>query len=101
MAEAAVVTAGARVLKQRGAWGLNVQGTGMTRRGIPDWVGAYRGQAIAIEYKAPGGSLTKLQAFELERARRAGAFTRVARTAQDVEELLDRVDRHLEETAAA
>lgn len=101
MAEAAVVSAGQRVLKRRGAWGLNVHGTGHGRRGTPDWVGVYRGQGVAIEWKAPGGRLTRLQAHELQRAERAGAFTCVARCADDVEELLDEIDRRIATWARA
>lgn len=93
MAEAAVVAAVTRLLTKRGAWHFNKGQNGMGRNGIPDIIACYRGRFLAIETKAPTtGQLKPLQRWELQQARLAGAHTIVARSAQDVLEVLDRID---------
>lgn len=67
-----------------------VYGSVMGTRGEPDLDLCYHGQALKIELKAPGGSLTRLQAHRLSQWARAGAVTGVARSVADVGRLLKR-----------
>lgn len=93
MAEAAVAAAGDRELKARGAYIINIHNAGHGRNGVADRVAIYRGQALIIEYKRPGGGrLSKLQRYELGRAQLAGAHTLIARSRADVRQALDDID---------
>lgn len=92
MAEAAVVAAVMRLLAKRGAWHFNLHGSGMGRNGLPDIHAVYRGRALAIETKSKTGQLRPLQRWELQQARLAGAHTIVARSVDDVAQVLDRID---------
>lgn len=92
MAEAQLVDGIMRLLKQRGAWAFKTHGTVMGRRGIPDIVGAYRGEPLALEAKQPGNYATPLQRHELKRAGAAGAWAMVVRGVEDVEKLLSDID---------
>lgn len=101
MTEAAVVRAVQTELTRRGAWWLNVHGSGMGRNGLPDIVAVYHGRALAIECKSPTGRLRPLQLHELGRARHAGAIGIVARSVDDVRDVLDHIDAEVNGEAAA
>jgi Holliday junction resolvase len=94
VAEQAIVDAIGRHLTKRGAWWIKTHGTTHGRRGIPDIIATYRAQPIAIEAKTPHGRLSRLQRHELERARRAGAITIIARDVPTVARILDTIDQH-------
>ena len=97
MAEAAVINAISREPTTRGAWWFNLHGSVYGRNGLPDILAIYRGHPICIEAKNPNnGRLRKLQAWELTRAREAGATTIVARSRQDVTDALDHIDHILD-----
>lgn len=98
--EAAIVDAIVKLIHDRGGWIFKTHGTIVGRRGIPDLSGAYRGRALALEVKRPGQQPTRLQRHELAKARAAGAVAEVVRSAQEVELLLDRVEREREAAAA-
>lgn len=92
MAEAAVVNACQRELDQRGAYRINVHGTTHGRNGQPDEIAIYRRHALVIEYKTATGQLAPLQEYELQRAERAGAWVVVARSRDDLVQVLDQID---------
>lgn len=99
MAEAAAAAAGDRELKARGAYIINIHNAGHGRNGVADRLAIYRGRALVIEYKRPGGGhLSKLQRYELGRAQLAGARTLVARSRADVRQALDAIDNEIDET---
>jgi Holliday junction resolvase len=83
----------ARLMRAAGAHGFKTHGSAYGRRGIPDVVGAYRGRALAIEVKRPGGKATPLQHRELALAAQAGAAAIVADSADAVAALLDTIDQ--------
>lgn len=56
--------------------------------GQPDVIGCYRGRALALEVKRPGGRATPLQQTVLEKWRQAGAIAEVVTSKKDVERLL-------------
>lgn len=64
--------------------------------GLPDLVVCYRGLFLGIEVKRPDPhkkyGVTPLQVRKLEQIREAGGLGFVARTAGEVEAVLDRID---------
>ena len=56
--------------------------------GKPDITGCWGGVYVAIEVKNETGALTKLQKFELNGWKKAVAITIVARSVQDVKDIL-------------
>lgn len=93
MAESSIDRTIARELTRRGAWGTKTHGTAAGRRGIPDWLICHHGAFLAVETKQPAGATTRLQRHELERVRRAGGTAIVARSADDVRQALDEIER--------
>lgn len=88
-------------------WMMKTHGDGYQRVGIPDLLICYRGRFVAIEVKhqKPGetvdhllGRVTKRQQIELDDLSAAGAFTAVAWTVEQVEEILDAVDDVIDNT---
>jgi Holliday junction resolvase len=96
VAESAIDRSIGRELARRGAWGTKTHGTAAGRRGIPDWLICHRGAFLAVETKQPGGATTRLQRHELERVHRAGGEAIVARSAGDVRQALDDIERRHE-----
>jgi Holliday junction resolvase len=96
VAESAIDRSIGRELARRGAWGTKTHGTAAGRRGIPDWLICHRGAFLAVETKQPGGATTRLQRHELERVHRAGGEALVARSADDVRQALDDIERRHE-----
>jgi uncharacterized membrane protein YjjP (DUF1212 family) len=79
------------VIAQTDAWHVMTVPQGMGRRGIPDFLICHRGQLIAVETKAKGGTPTALQQRELNALGAAGAITLVV----DGEETLNDLRRAL------
>ncbi len=59
-----------------------------TVAGVPDILVIYRGQVVAIELKAPGGTLSKAQKAMHERLTLAGALVYTATRIEEVEGFL-------------
>jgi len=91
MTEAAITEAILRWLRRQGAHVIKTYG-GPYRRGLPDIIGVYRGRALALEVKRPGGKPTELQQYELERWAAAGAVAGVVTCVEDAKQLLWEVD---------
>jgi len=89
--EAAITEAIARFLRARGAHVIKTYG-GPYRRGLPDLIGVYRGRALALEVKRPGGKPTPLQEHELSKFAAAGALAAVVTSVEDVKRLIGEVD---------
>jgi Holliday junction resolvase len=81
-----------RVIHQRGGWAFKTHGSGFTRRGIPDIVGAYKGRAIALEVKQPGRQPTRIQQHELARAAAAGAAAFVVTSVEQALAILTSIE---------
>lgn len=70
--------------------------TGFGIRGIPDFVGCYKGIFFGIETKAPGGEQTPWQERIQQRIERAGGYYLLAYTEDEVYALLGTIqDLHL------
>ncbi len=68
-----------KILDRLGIYHFMPPGMGLGRSGIPDIIGCYKGNFIAMECKAGKGQLTALQARELGSIKAAGGFVFVAR----------------------
>lgn len=90
-----------RRLEQRGAYVVCIQGGGAGRSGVPDIHATYRGRSLWIEVKGPRGLLEPRQAYEMDKARKAGAVAAVVRSVEEVEAALDEVDEADREDTAA
>lgn len=64
-----------KILTEFGIYHFMPPGMGFGRAGIPDIIGCFRGQFIAIECKAGKGKTTALQDRELSAIRMAGGYT--------------------------
>lgn len=89
--EAAITDAIIRWLRSRGAHVIKTYG-GPYRRGLPDLIGVYRGRALALEVKRPGGKPTPLQEHELSKFAAAGALAAVVTSVEDVKRLIEEVE---------
>lgn len=58
------------------------------RRGVADIIACHKGQFYAIEVKTPKGRVSPLQEWHIERAKQSGAIAFIARSVEDVKEIL-------------
>ena len=80
-------------LKNKGAWCYKVWGNSLTPSGIPDIIGVYRGQFIAVETKIPAtGRLEPMQRYRISRIRARGGMVVVARSCADALQMLYHLD---------
>lgn len=90
--ESAVVRASCRVLDQHGAWHFNI-GAQNGETGLPDRIAVHRGITIVIEFKRPcGGRLAPKQAWQLQRARDAGAIALVVTDPEQLRTVLTEIE---------
>lgn len=82
------------LIKKRGGWARKAPG-GIHGAGHADVYGVYRGRALIIETKLPGKekTLTALQAATLESFGNAGAVARMITSVQQLERILNAIDR--------
>ena len=59
-------------LRDRGAFVVNIYGSGMTGKGVPDLLVCYRGKFIGVECKVGKNKLSPAQIIQRERILRAG-----------------------------
>lgn len=94
MNESALSKKIAKRIRDHGGWARKIAG-GPGQAGLPDILGCYRGHALGLEVKVPGreNTVTDLQAKTLEAMARGGAITAVVTTVQQVDRIIDRIDR--------
>lgn len=97
MNEAALTAKMARRMRDRGAWARKIAG-GPTQSGLPDVLACYRGHFIGLEVKRPGkeNNVTVLQQQTLDSMKGAGGITAVVTTVQQVDRILDKIDKAYE-----
>lgn len=88
MTERDLVKATQKAIEAVGGWVFKTHGHLGQRRGIPDVLACVGGRFIGIECKGPRGRLTAEQAREIARIRAAGGIAGVARSMEDVMQLL-------------
>lgn len=79
-------------LKGKGAYVINIPGTAY-QPGIPDLLVCYKGTFIALEGKAPNGSVRPAQNAQLRLIRLAEGVAEVVYTVQQVREIIERLDK--------
>jgi len=82
-----------KVLAEYGCWYFMPAMNGYGRSGIPDFVGCYNGVFFAIEAKSANGKLTPNQEREIAAMVAVGARVVVARSAETVREMMERIER--------
>jgi len=70
---------------------FNIKQGFMSKAGIPDIIGCYRGRFIAFEVKSNKGQLTKLQSVILRLIKQAGGICEVVRCLFDAKNLLNTI----------
>lgn len=73
-----------------------LHGDGYAITGDPDVYGCYRGRCFQIEVKQPKGRTTVAQEYRLSEWAESGAFTTVARSVEDAQELLNAIDEEVD-----
>ncbi len=79
-------------LKSKGAYFVKYHGNKFSQVGVPDILACYKGQFIAIEVKNETGKTSQLQDINLKLIRDAGGIAIVARSVEDVEEVISFID---------
>lgn len=82
------------VITKRGGVGVKKAAGPHSPKGMPDWLGCYRGRSLALEVKKPDQSygVTEKQQATLDAWEAAGAEVAVVRLPEEVEAILDRID---------
>lgn len=77
-------------LRQRGAFVFKVWGNEKMMAGLPDIIGCYRGQFIAVETKMPGNTISRVQGHRIAQLLDAGARVVIAYSVSDALKVLAR-----------
>lgn len=78
-------------------WIFKTHGSADQIRGLPDLVGTYRGFFIAMEVKKPGGQLTDLQTFTIQKIKAAGGYATMITSYEEAQDFLGTVPEPPEE----
>jgi len=73
-------------------WHTKNHGSQYAKAGVPDLAIVYRGRAVWVEVKAPGGQPSEIQKHQMGLLDKAGAIVGVVRTVEELQELLARVE---------
>lgn len=94
MKESTLTKKMAERIKERGGWSRKIHGN-MYTAGLPDIMAVYRGWGLGLEVKVPGRekTLTALQQKTLDLISDADGFGRMVTSVEQVDELLDEIDR--------
>ena len=86
-------------INKRGGKAINITVDQYAVVGTPDIIGAYGSYLLAIEVKDPdpNSKPSKKQEYELRMWHRAGAVAFVARNVEDVDHVLDLIDKQPKE----
>ncbi len=77
-------------LDSQGYWWMKVHGDMFQKSGIPDILACINGKFVGIEVKRPGGVMSELQKYNIEKIQAAGGVAFVAYSVEDVRNNLDR-----------
>ncbi len=76
-------------LEGNGYWWMKVHGDMFQKSGVPDILACVNGKFVGIEVKRPGGRLSELQKYNIERIQAAGGVAFVATSVDEVRTNLD------------
>ena len=85
------------MLLKRGASFFPIPGGAYGMKGAPDMMACYRGRSIALEGKTPTGTQEQTQKDREEWVLSSGGRYVLARNVPMVEDVLDEIDREIEE----
>lgn len=93
--ERTITTKIVKALEKRGGWYRKIHGSPY-QAGLPDIIGCYRGQFIAIEVKRPSTreKVTPAQKHAIETIRKNRGHAFVATSVEEVLEYFDGIDLH-------
>lgn len=80
------------LLDERGAFWSMIPGGAYAKVGDPDMVVCYKGRYIAIEAKTPTGKQSDWQKLRQEQITAAGGLYILARSVEDVKEVLEKIE---------
>ena len=94
MTEAVLTRKIKKACEGEGAYAAKIHG-GQFSAGVPDLLLCYHGRFVAMEIKMPGRehTVTKLQAEQLKKIRRAGGVGEVVSSVDQALKILRKVDR--------
>lgn len=78
-----------------GIWIRKIKGDPRQSKGIPDWVVVWKGIAIFMEWKVPGGKTTKLQRKTINEIRAAGGVALVVTSAKQAYNVVRKVEKNV------
>lgn len=84
---------GRKFLRSIGAWEVKIFANEMQGKGFPDVLVCYKGQFIALEFKAPSGTASAIQNATLAKIERAGGIVAKPRSLQHVKDLIATIDK--------
>lgn len=66
-----------RYIEEKGGYQVKFFANRMTKKGVPDILSCVNGYFVGVEVKAPDGSPTELQIYNVKKIRKAGGFAMV------------------------
>lgn len=78
-------------LKSIGAYYVKYFGNSFSQVGVPDILACYKGHFIGIEVKNEKGKTSPLQDYNLEEIKKAGGYSLVARSVEDVKKVIHNI----------
>lgn len=78
-------------LKSIGAYYVKYFGNSFSQVGVPDILACYKGHFIGIEVKNEKGKTSPLQDYNLKEIKKAGGYSLVARSVEDVKKVIDNI----------
>ena len=75
--------------KGDGVWCFKVHGSEYQPAGIPDICGVYNGHSVWCETKMPGGVLSEIQKYRINKIRAAGGHVVVATSVKEARAMID------------
>ena len=84
------------LLRERGAYVVNIHGSAFTTAGTPDLLASYRGRFLGIECKQPGKSPTEIQRHRIDQIRKAGGFAFTVRETDDLLDAIEMIDGEID-----
>lgn len=85
-----------KYLKDRGAYCEKIWGGGFQSAGIPDIIACYRGYFVGIEVKVGKNQPSEIQKVKIKNIIKAGGFAKVVWTLDEVESLLNDIDKFID-----
>ena len=84
-----------KYLKDKGAYCVKYFGNAFSQVGVPDLLVCYKGKFLGIEVKNEKGKTSQLQNINILNIRKAGGISFVARSVEDVREIIIAIDNSI------